>query len=137
VLELYLAGPSPYPQDGKPIAGVHDVEVVIRGAGQTRRFGAADLGGVDYGAAIMFPEAGDWDLRVRFGPGSYGQGDEILLGKGAIRVDGAPVRDGGGGVLPKAPLPVAAGVRLLAFVGAAVVRRRRLRPTAAPTAGAL
>ncbi len=76
--------PSPRPTWGTPIAGVNDVEVVIRGEGQTRRFPTEDLGGGRYRTEIVFPEAGSWAVRVSYGAGSYGPGDEINLGKGAI-----------------------------------------------------
>jgi hypothetical protein len=88
VLQLYTAGPSPYPKDGHPVAGVKDVYVVIRGEEQTRRFATEDLGSGRYHTEIVFPTAGGWDLRVRYGAGGYGPGDEIPLGKGGICVGG-------------------------------------------------
>jgi hypothetical protein len=124
VLELYVAGPSPYPAHGTPVAGVNDVEVVLRGDERMQRFDAADVGGGHYGVEITFPEAGEWDLRVRYGPGRYGRGDEIMLGKGAIRIDGAAV-DVGSGVVPRAPLAAAAAIVLvLGLAGPARIRRR-------------
>ncbi len=75
--------PSP-PTWGTPIAGVNDVEVVIRGEGQTRRFPTEDLGGGRYRTQIIFPEPGGWAIHVSYGAGSYGSGDEIDLGKGGI-----------------------------------------------------
>lgn len=86
--QLYTAGPVPDPPHGKPVAGVNDVEVVIRGEGQTRRFPTEELGGGRYRTEIVFPEPGGWELRVSYGAGSYGAGDEIPLGKGAIRIEG-------------------------------------------------
>src|SRR6266511_2498145 len=76
--------PSPRPTWGTPIAGVNDVEVVIRGEGQTRRFPTEDLGGGRYRTQIIFPEPGGWAIHVSYGAGSYGSGDEIDLGKGGI-----------------------------------------------------
>jgi hypothetical protein len=67
---------------------VNDVYVVIFSEGQTRRFATEDLGGGRYRTAIIFPTTGGWDLRVRYGTGGYGAGEEILLGKGAICVGG-------------------------------------------------
>jgi hypothetical protein len=86
VLQLYVAGPSPNPREGRPVAGVNGVEVLLRGQGQTHRFATEDVGEGRYSAEIVFPEAGGWDLRVRYGAGDYGPGDEILLGKGGICV---------------------------------------------------
>ncbi len=86
VLQLYTAGASPYPQDGKPVAGVNDIAVLIRGERQTRRFATEDIGGGHYRTEIVFPKNGGWDLYVRYGAGSYGPGDEIQLGKGGICV---------------------------------------------------
>jgi hypothetical protein len=86
VLELYTAGPSPYLAHGKPVAGVNDVQVVLHGQGQTRRFATKDLGSGRYSTEATFPQAGGWAVRVSYGPGRYGAGDEILLGKGAICV---------------------------------------------------
>ncbi len=93
VLQLYTAGASPYPNDGKPVAAVNDIEVLIRGEGQTRRFATEEIGGGRYRTEIVFPTNGGWDIRVRYGPGSYGPGDEIQLGKGGICV-GAEICDG-------------------------------------------
>jgi hypothetical protein len=76
--------PSAYPTWGKPVGGVNDVEVVIHGQGQTHHFRTEDLGGGRYRTEIVFPEPGGWDLRVSYGAGSYGAGDDIDLGKGAI-----------------------------------------------------
>jgi hypothetical protein len=85
VFRLYKSQlPSPRPTWGTPIAAVNDVEVVIRGEGQTRRFLAEDLGGGRYRTEIVFPEPGGWAVRVSYGAGGYGLGDEINLGKGAI-----------------------------------------------------
>ena len=94
VVQLYTAEGSPYPQDGKPVAGVKDVEVVIRGGGPTRRFATDDVGDGRYRTEIVFPNNGGWDMDVRYGAGSYGLGDEIQLGKGGICV-GAPLCEGG------------------------------------------
>jgi hypothetical protein len=85
VFQLYKPQlPSPRPTRGTPIAAVNDVEVVIRGERQTRRFPAEDLGGGRYRTEIVFPDPGGWEVRVSYGAGSYGPGDEINLGKGAI-----------------------------------------------------
>jgi hypothetical protein len=64
VLQLYTAGPSPYPKDGILVAGVRDVEVVVRGRGngETRRFPTEDLGSGRYGTEIVFPKAGGWHV---------------------------------------------------------------------------
>lgn len=123
VLELYVAGDSPYPGGGTPVAGVNDVEVVIRGEGQTRRFATADIQRGHYGAVLTFPRAGDWDLRVSYGRGSYGAGDEIFLGKGGIRIDAAPE---GGPDRSRTRLPAAAAAVpiLLAFGGAVLISGR-------------
>lgn len=86
VLYLYTPGESPHLPDGKRVAGVNDVEVVLRGQGQTRRFATKALGGGRYGAEITFPHVGDWAVRVSYGPGRYGAGDEIPLGKGGACV---------------------------------------------------
>jgi hypothetical protein len=85
VFQLYRPElPSTRPTWGEPIGGVNDVEVVVRGRGQTRLFSTEDLGGGRYRTEIVFPEPGSWDLRVSYSAGSYGTGDEIALGKGAI-----------------------------------------------------
>jgi hypothetical protein len=76
--------PSPQPDWGKPFGGVNDVEVVVRGQGQTGRFPTEDLGGGRYRTEIVFPEPGGWTVRISYAAGSYGAGDEIDLGKGAI-----------------------------------------------------
>jgi hypothetical protein len=70
VLQLYVAGPSPFPNDGKPVAGVNNVQVIIRSEAQTRRFATEDIGGGRYRTQIIFPKAGSWDLRVRYGAGA-------------------------------------------------------------------
>jgi hypothetical protein len=131
ILQLYTHGPSPYPKDGEPVADVNDVEVVIRGEGQTRRFATEDLGSGRYSTEVIFPRAGGWDLRVRYGVGSYGPGDEILLGKGAICVGGelcvgdqpaqtVPARGDG---RPRSALALAVVVLLIvALVGGAAIR---------------
>jgi hypothetical protein len=145
VFHLYKVElPSP-PTWGTPIAGVNDVEVVIRGEGQTRRFRTEDLGGGRYRTQIVFPEPGSWAIHVSYGVGRYGPGDEIILGKGAICIaadcvgpqpgDGAPA-DGRGwlwttimivaAVLLAVPLLSAAGLVRFGAVG----RRRRVAPTA-------
>lgn len=82
VFQLYKPE-LPSPDWGKPVGGVNDVEVVIHGHGQTRRFATEDLGGGRYRAEIVFPERGAWRVRVSYGAGSYGVGGEIDLGKGA------------------------------------------------------
>jgi hypothetical protein len=85
VFELYKPElPSAQPTWGKPIGDVNDVEVVIQGQGQTRRFPTEDLGGGRYRTEIAFPEPGGWSIRVSYGAGSYGAADEIDLGKGGI-----------------------------------------------------
>jgi len=87
VFYLYTPNPgSPWTPDGKRIAGVNDVEVVLHGPGQTRRFASEDLGDGRYSTEIAFPEAGGWAVRVGYRSGRYGAGDEIGLGKGAICV---------------------------------------------------
>jgi hypothetical protein len=85
VFQLYKPElPAPHPTWGKPIASVNDVEVVIHGQGQTRRFPTEDLGGGRYRTEIVFPEPGAWSVRVSYGAGSYGAGDEVGLGKGGV-----------------------------------------------------
>jgi hypothetical protein len=80
VFQLYKPElPSAHPSWGKPVGGVNEVEVVIHGQGKTHRFGTENLSGGRYRTEILFPEPGGWNLRV-----SYGAGDEIELGKGAI-----------------------------------------------------
>lgn len=126
IFNLYVAGESPHPEDGRPVPGVSGVEVIIRGDGQTRRFPAEDLGGGPYGAEIIFPEGGDWDLRV-----AHGQGSEILLGKGAIHIDDASASGG----FPARPIwLVFGGVLVLALAGLALVWHSRLRPSPPPDA---
>jgi hypothetical protein len=86
VFEIFkpeLPDPPP-PTWGKTIAGVNDVEVVIRGEGHTRRFPTEDVGGGRYRTEIVFPEPGGWTIRVSYGAGAYGPADEIDLGKGGI-----------------------------------------------------
>ncbi len=75
ILQLYTARNSPYPQDGTPVAGVENVEVVIRGGGPARHFATEDLGGGRYRAEIVFPNNGGWDLRVRHSAGKHGAGE--------------------------------------------------------------
>ena len=85
VFQLYKPElPSAHPSWGKPIGDVNDVEVVIHGQDQTRRFRTEELGGGRYRTEIAFPEPGGWAVRVSYGAGSYGAGDEVALGKGAI-----------------------------------------------------
>jgi hypothetical protein len=86
VLYLYTPSPTAWAPDGRRFAGVNDVEVVLRGQGQTRRFATEDLGGGRYGAEISFPQAGAWAVRVSYGPGRDGVGDEVPLGKGGVCV---------------------------------------------------
>jgi hypothetical protein len=134
VLQLYVDAGSHYPRDGKPVPGVNDVEVVIYGEGETRRFDTEDVGGGHYSTSLIFPERGGWDLRVRYASGSYGPGDEILLGKGAICVGGelcvepkpgqTPPAQGEG--FPWMPLAVAALLAVV-LVGAGAVGARQLR----------
>jgi hypothetical protein len=135
--------PSP-PTWGTPIAGVNDVEVVIRGAGQTRRFPTEDLGGGRYRTEIVFPEPGSWAVRVSYGAGSYGPGDEIDLGKGGICIaadcvgpqpgETAPADSSGWPwttIIIAAVLAVALAAAAAAFVRfGASVRRRRIAPSA-------
>lgn len=136
--------PSP-PTWGTPIAGVNDVEVVVRGNGQTRRFATEDLGGGRYRTEIVYPEPGGWTVDVSYGAGGYGPGDEIKLGKGAICIaadcvgpqpgEAAPADSGG---RPWTTTIIVAAVLLaLALLGAAALagigalaRRRRVVPTA-------
>jgi hypothetical protein len=128
VFQLYTRGASPYPKDGDPVAGVNGVEVVIQGEEQTRRFATVDLGSGRYSTEISFPNDGGWYLRVRYGAGSYGRGDEILLGKGAICagscVGEQPARSvpAHGDGRPWTVLALAVGVLIVALVAAAVIR---------------
>ena len=87
-LVLSTAGPTPSPKDGTPVAGVNEVEVVIRGEEETHRFATQDIGGGRYRTELIFPKLGGWKLRVRYAPGGYGHGDQVLLVKGAICVGG-------------------------------------------------
>jgi hypothetical protein len=147
VFQLYKPElPTAHPTWGKPIGGVNDVELVIRGQGQTRRFRTEDLGGGRYRTEIVFPEPGGWNLRISYGAGSYGASDEIALGKGAICIaadcvgaqpgETASAESSGrpwttiiivvAAVLLSLAVLVAAG---LARFGA-VARRKRMAPTA-------
>jgi hypothetical protein len=69
---------------GVPLDGRRTVAVVIRADGRTRQFPARALGSGRYRAEIVFPAAGIWGMRVRFGAG--GAQDEVVLGKGAVCV---------------------------------------------------
>src|ERR671931_2035815 len=80
VLTLHAA-PTP---DAAPPDGRRDVHVVIRGAGDTRRFAATPLGSGRYRGRIVFPETGPWSIWVQYRVGA-GVG-ETLLGKGAVCV---------------------------------------------------
>jgi hypothetical protein len=137
-----LPDPPP-PTWGKPIAAVNQVEVVIRGEGQTRRFPAEDLGGGRYRTEIVFPEPGGWAVRVSYGAGTYGPGDEIDLGKGGICIaadcvgpqpsETAPEDSG----WPWTTIVIAAAVVLAVALAAAAAfirvgalgRRRRMVPS--------
>jgi hypothetical protein len=67
--------------------GMHDdVEVVVLGSGQERRFPAIALGSGRYRTTITFPFGSEWEVRV-----DYGRGATIPLGKGGVRVDGPPL----------------------------------------------
>ena len=141
VFELYKPElPTAHPSWGKPIGGVDDVEVVIHGQGQTRRFPAEDLGGGRYRTEIVVPEPGGWSLRV-----SYRAGDEIALGKGALCIAadcvGPPPGETASAASSGRPwtmiIVVAAALLCLAAVVAAglarigaVGRPRRVTPTA-------
>ena len=118
VFQLSAFGPSPRPR----VARVDDVEVVLRGEGETRRFPAEDLGSGRYRTEVVFPKPGGWELRV-----SYGADGEIQLGKGAARVVGSSV-DGprkADGPLRNAVALVLASVFAIVVVAAALPRRRR------------
>jgi hypothetical protein len=123
---------------------VNDVEAVIRGEGQTRRFPTEDLGGGRYGTEIVFPEPGRWAVRVSYGGGSYGPGDEIDLGKGGICIaadcvgpqpgQSAPADSSGWPwttiIIPAAAV-LAVALAAAAFVRfGASVRQRRMAPSA-------
>jgi hypothetical protein len=144
VFQLYKPQlPSPRPTWGTPIAAVNDVEVVIRGEGQTRRFPAEDLGGGRYRTEIVFPEPGGWDVRVSYGAGSYGLDDEINLGKGAICIAAdcvgpqpsgtAPAHSSGSlwmTIVIAAAAVLAVALAVAAFVRfGALGRRRRMAPS--------
>jgi hypothetical protein len=75
---------SPFPKGSGSLLGVEDVQVVLHGEGQTRRFATTDLGSGRYSAEIVFPEAGSWAVRIGYTRGR--ETDEILLGKGALCV---------------------------------------------------
>jgi len=129
VFNIHVAGDRRFGY-GKPVAGVNDVEVVLRGEGQTRRFPTTEVGGGRYTSEIVFPEPGAWHVLVSYGSGSYGNGDEIPLGKGAGRIDGPepgpPTGQAGSGGFAMRPLVLAGGVLLLA---ALVGVRRFGRPS--------
>jgi hypothetical protein len=141
--------PSPQPDWGKPVGGVNDVEVLVHGQGQTRRFPTEDLGGGRYRTEIVFPEPGGWTVRVSYAAGSYDAGDEIDLGKGAICIaadcvgpqpDETAPADSNGQPWTKIIVVVvvvaAAAALALALVAVALVRfgaigrRRRMAPIA-------
>ena len=139
VLQLSTAEGSPYPEDGRPVAGVEDVEVVIRGGGPTQSFPTEDIGGGHYRSEIVFPNSGGWDLFVQYAAGSYGPADEIQLGKGGICV-GAPICDAGplqpnedaavhydGGWTSAAPTVVVAGVLAAALAASTFWSLMRVR----------
>jgi hypothetical protein len=56
VLQVYTLGPSPYPDDGDPVAGVNDVEVVIRGDGRHIGSPPRTSAAGRYGTEIIFPK---------------------------------------------------------------------------------
>jgi hypothetical protein len=143
VFYLYTPSPKPWSPDGKRFAGVNDVEVVLHGQGQTRRFAATDLGDGRYSAEITFPEAGGWSVRAGYGSGLYGAGDEVALGKGGIYVaaDGVPPQPGEQSPASSNGWPwtrigvIVAALLALGLVAAMVIRstsigrRRRVAPT--------
>jgi hypothetical protein len=109
--------------------GRRHVAVVIRGNGQARRFAATPLGSGRYRATIVFPEDGAWRVRVRY------PGGETGLGKGGACVgDCAEAEETrsspatGNGRL-RIGVVVAVGAVLAAAALAAVLSRRRLRPS--------
>jgi hypothetical protein len=129
ILYLYTPTPAPWTPDGKRLAGVSDVQVVLHAKGQTRRFTTNELGNGRYSVAITFPEAGSWEVRVSYGPGSYGAGDGIPLGKGASCVaanciapqpgETAPAESNG---WPWTTVALIAAVLAVALIAAAVIR---------------
>jgi hypothetical protein len=138
VFYLYTPSPKPWSPDGKRFAGVNDVQVVLHGQGQTRRFAATDLGDGRYSAQITFPEDGSWSVRVSYGSGLYGAGDEIALGKGGIRVPAQPVEQSAASSKGRPWTTIGvivAAVLALGLVAAVVIRstpigrRRRVAPT--------
>lgn len=81
VLELSVLGATGEASE-HPVAGAQDVAVVVSGDERTARFPAVELSAGRYGTEIVFPESGDWSLRV-----TVGEDAPILLGKGAVRID--------------------------------------------------
>lgn len=81
VLELSVLGATGEASE-HPIAVAQDVAVVVSGDERTERFPAVELRAGRYGTEIVFPESGDWSLRV-----TVGEDAPILLGKGAVRID--------------------------------------------------
>jgi hypothetical protein len=85
VLQL-APGPSAVVEDDTPVAGAQDVQVVLHGRGETRRFPTTALGSGRYRAEIAFPKPGSWAVRVAYRPGRHSALEEILLGKGGACV---------------------------------------------------
>ena len=127
---LQLApGPSSIVPDDRSVAGAGDVQVVLHGQGQTRRYVTTDLGSGRYGAAIVFPEAGSWAVQVGYRPGARRPLEEIQLGKGGARVDpragaSAPTRAAGHVLVAVVLALLSAGL-----VGAVARARARARAT--------
>lgn len=113
VFELYVLEGRGVAATEHPIAGAHDLAVLLISKGQTERFAASELGGGRYSTEVVFPHAGDWKLAV-----SVGDHAPIPLGKGAVRIDEASAFRNR---LPELPLMLA-GAALLAFLH---VRSRR------------
>jgi hypothetical protein len=104
--------------------GRRDVAVVIRGNGQTRRFGATTLGSGRYRATIVFPDDGSWRLQVQY------PGGETGLGKGGACVGDCADAEGSPAIGDAAfpiGVTIAGGVVLtVAALVAAAGRRRRM-----------
>jgi hypothetical protein len=111
-----------------PIGGLSPT-VTIReaDAGLERSFVAKETAETGtYEAAVVFPEAGQWSVRVE--TGWWGEGDLTL---GPVAIVNAPAGSPGTGDAPVVPLTVGALVLLLLAGGAALGVRRRWRPTPA------
>jgi len=110
-----------------PLTGLQPLVIVSeQGSGLERTFSAtpSDEAGV-YDARVVFPEAGDWNVRVE--TGWWGEGE---LTFGPVAIPGGSGVGTGRDSFPVAPLAVT-GLALLLIAAAGLGVRRRLRPTPA------